>query len=158
MSQSFDDLVRQSIAVTLENMAFMEVLPETQDTAAVDPEKCMSARLLVLDPLQAEMVLTVPVQLLRNVIDVVHAFPDDEVVEQIQADMLGELLNTVAGRLLNDYLPGNQAYQLGLPEVTPDLPGYCDGPSKTWKYDVEGEPVSLTIVGSGFFPGDSETA
>jgi hypothetical protein len=155
MSRNFDELVRQSIAVTLENMAFMEVLPLSEETETESDEK-MFARLLVLDPLQAEMTLTLPVQLLTNIIDVVHAFPDDDVVEKIRSDMLGELLNTVAGRLLNDFLPGNQAYRLGLPEVTGERPASCDGPSKTWKYDVEGEQVALTIVGAGFFPTDTE--
>ncbi|APG23696.1 MAG: hypothetical protein PHC98_03750 [Syntrophotalea acetylenica] len=158
MNRNFDELVRQSIAVTLENMAFMEVLPQTGDTAEETAENSMSARLLVLDPVQAELVLTVPVSLLGNVIDVVHAFPDDEVVEQIQTDMLGELLNTVAGRLLNDFLPGDQTYRLGLPEVCRERPVLCDGPRKTWKYDVEGDPLSLTIIGCGLFPTDSETA
>lgn len=155
MSRNFDEMVRQSIAVTLENMAFMEVLPQSQETAAGAANSSMSARLLVLDPIQAEMILTLPIQLLRNIIDVVHAFPEEDVVEQIQADMLGELLNTVAGRLLNDFIPGNQSYRLGLPEVSQDHPVLCDGPSKIWKYDVEGEPLTFTIVGSGFFPNDS---
>jgi hypothetical protein len=158
MSQNFDELVRQSVAVTLENMAFMEVLPLTDETDSGIGASSMSARLLVLDPLQAEMILTLPIQLLRNIIDVVHAFPEEDVLEQIQADMLGELLNTVAGRLLNDFIPGNQSYRLGLPEVSEDRPVFCDGPSKTWIYDVEGEPLTLTIVGSGLFPIDSVTA
>lgn len=153
MSQNFDDLVRQSIAVTLENMAFMEVLSPSEETAA-DGEESLTARLLVLDPLQAEMILTLPVQLLRNIIDVVHAFPEDEVVEQIQADMLGELLNTVAGRLLNDFLPGDQTYKLGLPEVSRERSEGCDGPGKTWCYDVEGSPLTLTIIGTGLFATD----
>jgi hypothetical protein len=157
MSQNFDELVRHSIAVTLENMAFMEVLPQSEETET-DADDNMSARLLVLDPLQAEMVLTLPVRLLTNIIDVVHAFPEDDVVEQIRSDMLGELLNTVAGRLLNDFLPGNQAYRLGLPEVTLEQPTVCEGPSRTWEYDVEGEPLALTIVGTGFFPEDGEPA
>ena len=158
MSQNFDELVRHSIAVTLENMAFMEVLPQSAESEADTKGNTMSARLLVLDPLQAEMILTLPIQLLRNIIDVVHAFPEEDVLEQIQADMLGELLNTVAGRLLNDFIPGNQSYRLGLPEVSEDRPVFCDGPSKTWQYDVEGEPLTLTIVGSGFFSIDSVTA
>ncbi|ABA88453.1 hypothetical protein Pcar_1204 [Syntrophotalea carbinolica DSM 2380] len=158
MSQNFDELVRQSIAVTLENMAFMEVLPMTEEAEAKKGEDAMSARLLVLDPLQAEMTLTLPVNLLQNIIDVVHAFPDDDVAEQIRTDMLGELLNTVAGRLLNDFLPENQAYRLGLPEMGQERPESCDGPTKTWSYDVEGDPLILTIVGSGFFSDDSEQA
>lgn len=158
MNQNLDDLVRQSIAVTFETMAFMEVLPRSEDTAQEAADSCMSARLLVLDPLQAEMILTLPFQLLRNIIDVVHAFPEEDVVEQIQTDMLGELLNTIAGRLLNDFIPGDQSYRLGLPEVSKEQPVFCDGPSKTWEYDIEGEPLTFAIVGSGFFPNDQATA
>lgn len=151
MNRNIDELVHKAIAVTLENMAFMEVLPQSEEPAAGEEDENLTARLLVLDPMQAEMILTLPNQLLRNIIDVVHAFPEEEVVEQIQDDMLGELLNTVAGRLLNDFLPGDQTYQLGLPEVSQDRPDLCDGPGKTWCYDVEGSPLRLTIIGSGFF-------
>lgn len=158
MTQNFDELVRQAIAVTLESMAFMEVLPKTDETGSETVGGSMSARLLVLDPIQAEMVLTMPIQLLRNIIDVVHAFPEEDVAEQIQADMLGELLNTVAGRLLNDFIPGNQSYRLGLPEVSEDESVFFDGPSKIWQYDIEGELLTFAIVGSGFFPIDSVTA
>jgi hypothetical protein len=157
MSQNFDQLVHQSISVTLENMAFMEVSADVSESQPLSAVDTMSARLLVLDPLQAEIQLTLAVSLLRKIVEVVHAFPEDDVVDKILPDMVGEMLNTVAGRLLNDFLPENQSYRLGLPEVGEGEANSGEGPSKTWNYQIEDEPLALTITGPGFLPsGDDD--
>jgi hypothetical protein len=156
MSQNFDYLVHHSISITLENMAFMEVSADLTESPPLSETETLSARLLVLDPLQAEIQLTLAVSLLRKIIEIVHAFPEDEVVETILPDMVGEMLNTVAGRLLNDLLPESQSYRLGLPEVGGVEETSGEGPTKTWNYQVENEPLALTITGPGLFSSSGD--
>lgn len=153
MADRLDQVVGQAIAVTLENMAFMESAPVQADTEVPTTDNGMMARMLVLEPFQGEVQLAATTALLRNVIEVVHAFPDDEVVEEMLSDMLGELLNTIGGRLLTEYLPESQSYRLGLPEVGWELPDCSEGQSRAWNLQIEDQGLVLTLVGDGFFAG-----
>jgi hypothetical protein len=109
------------------------------------------SRLLIHDPIQGELYLRMPKPLLSKIVSSVYIMPSEELSEQMLLDMLGELINTVAGLFLNAYLPEDQTYNLGLPEQVPV--GQEDSPleMERWDFQVDNDVFSLALAGDGFF-------
>jgi hypothetical protein len=78
--------------------------------------------------------------------------PEEELSERMLLDMLGELVNTVAGLFMNAYLPKNETYALGLPETGVDRPESVLSTMKEWEFQTEDTVFSLALTGDGFFP------
>ncbi len=148
MSDQLDAAIYNAIATTLENMAFLEVGRETNEAVRYPKEENHICRLLIHDPMQGEFYLLMPVPLLKKIAAAVYIMAEEEVGEQMQLDMLGELINTAAGLFLNGYLPGNQTYALGLPETGVDMPE--DIPGRKWDFSVEDTVFTLVLTGDGF--------
>lgn len=150
MSEKLEQDICRAIATTLENMAFMEVSQELEEARRYPAEEMTSSRLLIHDPIQGELYLLMPKPLLSKIVSSVYILPAEELSEQMLLDMLGELINTVAGLFLNAYLPEDQTYSLGLPEQVPV--GKEDGPfdMQRWDFQVENDLFSLALAGDGF--------
>ena len=151
MSEKLEQDIYSAISSTLENMAFMEVGKEVAEAVRYPDEDIVVSRLLIHDPLPGELYLSMPKLLLGKIASSVYIMPAEELSEQMLLDMLGELINTVAGLFLNAYLPEDQAYNLGLPENVPV--GENDSPfeMKTWDFHVDNDLFSLTLAGDGYF-------
>lgn len=151
MSEKLEQDIYRAISTTLENMAFMEVGKEAEDAVRYPEDEVAVSRLLIHDPLPGELYLAMPRLLLGKIASSVYIMPAEELSEQMLLDMLGELINTVAGLFLNAYLPEDQTYKLGLPENVPV--GENDSPfeMKTWEFHVENDLFSLALAGDGFF-------
>ena len=131
-------------------MAFMAVSQELEEVRRYPAEEMASSRLLIHDPIQGELYLLMPKPLLIKIVSSIYILPAEELTEQMLLDMLGELINTVAGLFLNAYLPEDQTYSLGLPEQVPV--GQEDGPfdMQRWDFQVENDLFSLALAGDGF--------
>ncbi len=151
MSEKLEQDICRAIATTLENMAFMEVGKEVDEAVRYPAEEMVVSRLLIHDPIQGELYLLMPKPLLSKIASSVYILPAEELSEKMLLDMLGELINTVAGLFLNAYLPEDQTYNLGLPEKVPA--GQEDSPfeMKQWDFQVENDLFSLALAGDGFF-------
>ena len=150
MSEKLEQDIYRAIATTLENMAFMAVSQELEEARRYPAEEMASSRLLIHDPIQGELYLLMPKPLLSKIVSSVYILPVEELTEQMLLDMLGELINTVAGLFLNAYLPEDQTYSLGLPEQVPV--GQENGPfdMQRWDFQVENDLFSLALAGDGF--------
>jgi CheY-specific phosphatase CheX len=150
MSEKLEQDIYRAIATTLENMAFMAVSQELEEVRRYPAEEMASSRLLIHDPIQGELYLLMPKPLLIKIVSSIYILPAEELTEQMLLDMLGELINTVAGLFLNAYLPEDQTYSLGLPEQVPV--GQEDGPfdMQRWDFQVENDLFSLALAGDGF--------
>ncbi len=151
MSEKLEQDIYQAIATTLENMAFMEVSKEIEEAVRHPAEETVVSRLLIYDPLPGELYLSIPRTLLGRITESVYGMPAEELSEKILLDMLGELINTVAGLFLNAYLPGDQIYKLGLPEEISAVQQDSPFEIKQWEFQVENELFSLALAGDGFF-------
>jgi hypothetical protein len=142
MSANLERAIVAAVAETLENMTFMEAAPAQSGAEG----ETLTAGLLIHAPFPAELRLTLPLTLLGKVAESVFALPAEELEAQVLRDLLAEILNTVAGRLLTAYLPPEQSYQLGLPEFGDEgvLP---DTEEKSWFFQMEGEPFTLRVRG-----------
>lgn len=151
MSEKLEQDIYRAISTTLENMAFMAISKDIEEAVRYPVEETMVSRLLIHDPLPGELYLAMPKVLLSKIAASVYIMPAEELSEKMLLDMLGELINTVAGLFLNAYLPEDQTYKLGLPEHVSC--GQEDSPfeKKTWEFEVENELFSLALAGDGFW-------
>ncbi len=150
MSEKLEQDIYRAIATTLENMAFMEVSQEVEEARSYPAEEMAASRLLIHDPIQGELYLLMPKPLLSKIVSSVYNLPVEELTEQMLLDLLGELINTVAGLFLNAYLPGDQTYNLGLPEQVPVGQGDSTFEMQRWDFQVENDLFSLALAGDGF--------
>ncbi len=151
MSEKLEKDIYRAISTTLENMAFMVVGKDVEEAVRYPAEETVVSRLLIHDPMPGELYLAMPKALLSKIATSVYIMPTEELSEQMLLDMLGELINTVAGLFLNAYLPEDQCYKLGLPEIISC--GQQDSPFEVtkWEFEVENEVFSLALAGDGFF-------
>ena len=135
----------RAVAKALENMAFMEVehAGSPPPTASKEP---MGASLLIHDPVQWELTLSMPRRLVLDIVTAVYAMPEDEVAEELLHDLLAELLNTIAGRFLSEILRPSETFTLGLPERCRDAMG-DERPLLTWHYIADGLPFGIAATG-----------
>ena len=113
----FKEELTSAISKTMENMTFEDVT-FIDDQEAVEPvsKNKYWAILPVKEPFQGELVLEVPKECGRNL--ALEAFgeidvtPDDEVVE----DIVAEMLNTLTGSFLKVLVSKDEIFHLGLPQ------------------------------------------
>lgn len=137
----------RALTETLENMAFMEALACPQDDGTGHEEQRLCVSLPILDPVQGELRLCAPRQLLQKVAAIIFLCDEEEIDEQILLDTAAELINTLAGRFLSRLLSPRQLFQLGLP-TQPKAVGPEHGCSgTTWRYSAENLQFSLGASG-----------
>ncbi len=137
-----------AVTSTLENMAFMEVLPlsaEEREEHPVDEENIFAAQ-RVSRPLVGEFVLFMPKTMVQYVAEALYTQPKEELADHIQQDLLVEILNTVAGRFLNEYLSQDKIYKLELPKIVEEFNNDEKKPVKRWFFQMEGKVFGITVT------------
>ena len=95
-----------AVSATLEEMFFLEV---------AEPD-FRWARVRVEEPFIGAVTLAFPLPLVRDVASGLIPGVDD-IPEQMLADTLAEMVNTVAGRLMNSVVAKDTTFQLSVPET-----------------------------------------
>jgi chemotaxis protein CheY-P-specific phosphatase CheC len=142
--------MERAVTTTLENMAFMEAraLHEDHDCLGASPIYC--ANLLVLDPIQGELVMLMPEELLKQIAGNIYALPEEELSDRMLADLMSELLNTIAGIFLSALLPSDQTFGMGLPTISRDECHELEPPVERWHFQVDGKPFCFSAGGSAW--------
>ena len=97
---------------TFERMGFMEAFAvDGQDL----PDDCLGATLKIDQPLKAAVSFFVPQELAWSIAE--NLYGAEELSMELVTDMIGELLNTIAGKLLSKVLP-DQEFSLTIPQAT----------------------------------------
>ncbi|MGA1867406.1 MAG: chemotaxis protein CheX [bacterium] len=153
--EQLNTLMMRAVNEVLENMAFMEVLPNGEPLRPEDIPNLTWSSLLVNDPVLGEFQLFMSKSLAMKIAESVYGLPEEELTDLILCDTLGEMLNTIVGRFFNAVLPAEQTFTLGLPEVVPmqdkttehiEFP-QIDSPSIEWNFNLEEEPILLASSG-----------
>lgn len=117
-----------SISKTMESMTFEDVQVVSDGT--VDPyfgEDKLWAVLPVIKPYSGELVLEVPIACAEVLAEEAHGVLDTEPSLEEMQDLVGEILNTLAGRFLSELTPSGETFQLGLPTTGKgELPQFDD--------------------------------
>lgn len=136
-----------AVSQTFENMAFVEVTEQPQDSPNKLGETAPWVSMLIHDPFQGEIRLALTASLLRELTANMFGLETEEITQSQQEDIIAEILNTLTGLFMSALLPDDQTYQLGLPEHgTGEFPP-VDEDSIAWKLEIDSQP--LVIIGSG---------
>jgi CheY-specific phosphatase CheX len=142
-----DQAMHHSVVDTLENMVFMEVTPEEGLASPPISADRMTVSLLIHDPVQGELRLSMPRSLTRKMTEAMYCLSAEELTEQMLNDNLAEIINIIAGRFMNEILDDGQTFRLGLPELEPtDIidPGM---ETREWKFSSDGDEFTLVAIG-----------
>jgi len=143
MAEKLDEAMLKSVTETLENLAFMEVFAASKEDPAPSGEN-MSAALLFLEPFQGEIRSEFSRALLEEISETVCGLSQEGCAESALKDILGEILNTIAGRFLTELLPQTQPFRIGLPEPDP-LPHPEPELLRTWHFRSDQHPFTVQL-------------
>jgi len=116
-AQELEQIVGSAAAETLEHMAFMMVEPADPDQPAADLSDAVKASQLILEPHPGELRLIMPRRLAAEIAATMFSCNDSEISDGMLADVVMELLNTMAGDIMKRLLPQDHTFALGLPEL-----------------------------------------
>jgi len=150
---------------TLENIAFMEIIPSKLVTPYDEALACLSAEILINTPFSGKLRLVLSKALVKQL--VLNSYPSEgieiregqfvfedinrnQIPEDTLEDSLREIVNIVTGRLMTDLIPDNQSYEIGLPEISADAFLGFEGASLCIEFFAEGHPFWLMLFGDGF--------
>ncbi len=142
-----------AVSETLENMVFMEVFRSPEEASPPADEPCLAASLLIHDPLQGELDLIMPKELAKRISQAIYALPEEGLTEQIINDTFAELFNVIVGRFMNELLPKEQLYRLGLPEINETDTRDAETPQKEWLFITDGMTFLIRVVGKALLRG-----
>jgi CheY-specific phosphatase CheX len=137
-----------SVIETLENMAFMEAVAASGPAQSPISEDRFQAMLPVDAPFKGVLVIRMDGGLARKLAENIYGTPHEELGDQLVRDTVAEILNIVAGRFMTAVLPGEQAYQLGLPSLDQDA-AHSPEPARQWLFRSEEEFFAIVIAGDG---------
>ncbi len=132
-----------AVIETFENLAFMEP-EEVQDGMPVFGDSAICYRLAIESPFAGWMCLAMEPGLAAIIAGTVWSGDQAEVGEQLCRDTVAEILNTVAGRFMKEYIPGDQTFALGLPEIQPSII-VNTAEWQTFAFVLEGEMFAVLL-------------
>jgi CheY-specific phosphatase CheX len=141
----------KAISQTLENMAFIEAKEHYNQEYDIPNDDLAWAYLVVLDPLQGEVRLALPKSALRELTGTIFSLEENEITQAHMADILHEILNTIAGLFMTNLLTDSQAFKIGLPESGQGPLPEIDADTISWKMITSDEtPLQIYICGASF--------
>lgn len=137
-----------AVRQTLENMVFMEVIEQRGTPSVIPADGLAWSSMLINEPVQGELRLAVPSELLKKITGNVFGVDEEEVTSSQTDDILNELLNTIGGLFMTNLLPKEQQYKIGLPSLEAgDLP-LADENTVVWHLiNSDEEPLKIYAVG-----------
>jgi len=147
MSEQFNQAVFDAVSETLENMTFLEVTQGKKEQWDPQNSSVICVSLLINNPFPGEFKLRLPLELAQQMAEILYGMPAEETSETMLRDITAEVLNTVAGRIMTEILPGNQTYQLGLPEIDPVESSPGEEAAADWYLNVDENLIALYYLG-----------
>ncbi len=137
-----------AVRQTLENMVFMEVMEQQPPYSDIAPENLAWSSMMINDPIQGEVRLAVPSELLKQITANVFGLSEEEVTTSQGYDILNELLNTIGGLFMTNLLPDDQEYKIGLPTLGNRPLPEVDDETLVWHL-ITSEDEPLKIYANG---------
>ena len=115
---AIEEILQSAVSETFEALAFEEVL--FHETRNVLPkfytEPMCWAEIVVLDPPIGPIILLMPFLVMKRFSEAIHSRPGEELGRQMIMDTFGEIINTLAGRLMAARLPKDTTFHIDLPK------------------------------------------
>ncbi len=136
-----DNIVRaalsDAVARTMENMTFEEVeIVRDEREGALPGHDMLWSSLPIKSPHSGELTVQVSREYGRVLAEEVAGFMDEDIPAGMINDVLAELANTMAGRFMDNLIPADTEFDLGLPTT---------GTGPLQKYDHQAATIPLRI-------------
>ncbi len=136
-------------------MAFIDVEPIEDQANFLEKVDWLNVNalytaILIDKPFPAELRLITPRPLAIMMAQNMYVMDESGIEEQMLNDMVAEMLNVIAGRLMAAILPPNTSFHLGLPELGEESFLQADVFSIAVDFDAEEHPLWLVALGEGF--------
>ncbi|MDH4121636.1 MAG: chemotaxis protein CheX [Deltaproteobacteria bacterium] len=145
------DMVIESVVEAFEPMGFLEVLPAEAFVPYDERMNRVRVEIMVETPFQGEMRLIIPKEVGMEITTNLYSYDRGQVTENMLNDMLREILNVIAGRLVARIVPPEIPFTIGLPEVGKKSFDDKNTPSSTFHFHLEQNPFWVVLLGEGFF-------
>jgi CheY-specific phosphatase CheX len=138
------DSLDMAVALTFGDMSFLDVQPALEEEQSAQEGQLLHISFLA--PATGGMMLFLPLELKRQIVENIHAKPWDELNNTEIDDCLLELLNVLAGNFLQQMFGSDTKVNLSFPEVLFDrfevehVGSYHD-----FFYNAEGIPLVVSI-------------
>jgi len=110
------ETVIQAVSEAFENMAFLEAVPNTEKKVPGVQNSCYS-KIEILSPFSGYVAVVCNESVATDITKAVFGDISHSQAELKKLDTLGEMVNTIAGRLLYHSAGGREPFELGLPNV-----------------------------------------
>jgi hypothetical protein len=145
--------LESAISRTMESMTFEEVTvmqDQREVPVFIAPEDVLWANLPIKSPFRGHLLLEVPVDYGLMLADKVYGVTDEKMSDSAIRDALAEILNTLAGRFLEQIVPHDQVFQLGLPTAGCGELTVNTAPVRTIIVNVGEHYLSTHLFGQSF--------
>ncbi|MBC8203974.1 MAG: chemotaxis protein CheX [FCB group bacterium] len=154
--------IRQSlsdaVATTFEEMAFEMAVPmkgdENYDEFIIEK---IHAVIHIISPVEGKMAVILSSEYAKSIAENIIAQNADEITPELVNDMLGEILNTIAGNYMKNLTHSSIKFELGLPHTGEGAPQLEADELESVTFRMNGEYMIVKIYGEGFI-GLSESA
>lgn len=141
------EIIARVVIETIENMAFMETIQTDQAPETLEERDALKSSILVHDPFPGELRLIMSKELTVTIAEILYSPVDKKNIDQLLLDILAELLNTIAGRVMAELVPHERTFRLGLPETGMEFFPKTDSVSTRYNFETEGHYFSLIACG-----------
>jgi hypothetical protein len=114
--------MEQATSEAVESMVFAELTALEMNEAKESSEPLIRVKIALQKPLVAHMLLICPFGIAERMTQNMYAGNPELVNEETIADAMREMLNTIAGRVLEGVSGGTEEIALGIPESCPSYP------------------------------------
>ena len=146
MSNDSNDIVSKlfdAVMVTFEEMTFMEVMETDEAYAEDEMETLFWATVELKNPPKGSLTIIMCEDLSHQITE--NLFGNDDPEESFVKDVVAEVTNTIAGRLMGSIVPEDTAFEIGIPETGR---GWKEaGPDQTaYAYNLTEEYLVMIII------------
>ena len=165
MSLTIDQISRafsQAVIQSLEQLAFIEVIPINENTPPLPDELTPKPRTNVawaltpvVQPLEGKILMIMPPELGQMLTEIMFGeIGSGDVTKEAMLDAVAETSNVIAGRVMNELIGDNAEFELGLPEKglsasDEEVPMYSTA-SYRLDYAIEGFTLTVMLNGKDF--------
>lgn len=139
----------RAVIETLENTAFMEVSQIEQPASAPEKSNMLKVGISVHQPFPGALRLVMPSELVVTIAETLYNPGDQQEIDILLFDVLAELLNTIAGRVLAEVVSHEYTFRLGIPETGIESFAENDMPSVQCNFETEGHYFFLNCYFDG---------
>lgn len=142
-SNGLQDALFEATSETLENMAFMEVVPlkERREEAKIYSQMDVQA------PAAGTLTLVTTPKLASEIVEGVLGLEDGAPTEEMMFDMVAELINTIGGRFMRILTPENESFSIGLPHTFKSANHQFKDASEFARFQIDGQSFMLVATG-----------